>query len=276
MAEKMKAAWIGMMGREAFQDPWKTFEEYAKIGYKGVETDATMLPGDPEDNVKRLADMGLKPLSVFGGNLQRIEENIADLGRRARINGVDRVTIFSISVIQSFGRGYGNNGTYEELMKDIDDMNRVIPKLAEEGLKLTYHNHYQEFMVYYKGAPAIDHFLLEVDDRLTFELDLGWVAVGGKDPAVVMDYMKDRIAALHFKDFYDLEKPKYLVNSNREDDFAFTAVGTGKLDLNVLLKKGVEIGQEWAIVEQDRLRNLSYKEAMTTAYLAMKETGYLE
>ena len=56
----------------------------------------------------------------------------------------------------------------------------------------------------------------------------------------------------------------------------FTTPGTGILNLSGVLEAGVQIGQEWAIVEQDYQRNLSEKETLAAAYLNMKETGFLE
>jgi len=112
--------------------------------------------------------------------------------------------------------------------------------------------------------------MLKNTENLTFELDVGWVAYAGVDPVNLIYRMKDRIAALHIKDFalgkVDQRGPKP----------NFTTPGTGVLNLAGVLEAGVAIGQEWAIVEQDFQRNLSQKETLTAAYLNMKETGFLE
>ena len=42
------------------------------------------------------------------------------------------------------------------------------------------------------------------------------------------------------------------------------------------LSVGLELGIEWAIVEQDYQYNLTQKETLTAAYLNMKETGLVE
>ena len=40
--------------------------------------------------------------------------------------------------------------------------------------------------------------------------------------------------------------------------------------------KALEIGQEWAIVEQDRERILKWEDAITCAYFNMRETGLVK
>ena len=122
----------------------------------------------------------------------------------------------------------------------------------------------------------MDYYLTQVDPRLMLKLDVGWVYVGGVDPVEYMEKAKDRIALLHIKDFTEMIQPRYLVNADKETDFGFTAVGTGKLDLKGIFNKAIEIGQEWAIVEQDRERILKWEDAIACAYFNMKETGLVE
>ena len=162
------------------------------------------------------------------------------------------------------------------MMVDIENMNAIVKALADEGLKPMYHNHYQEFTVSYNGVSVMDYYLTQVDPRLMLKLDVGWAYVGGVDPVDYMEKAKDRIALLHIKDFTEMIQPRYLVNADKETDFGFTAVGTGMLDLKGIFKKALEIGQEWAIVEQDRERVLKWEDAIACAYFNMKETGLVE
>ena len=276
--KQMKAAWTGF--RQQDRDPWEVFEEYARLGYQAMDGDLSYLPGDPVENLKRFRDLGLEPLcvSIGGTNIEVAKDpkKIAEIVKRAEFYGVDKVNIGWNSVINSFGSQYGNNGTYDSMMVDIENMNAIVKALGDEGLKPMYHNHYQEFTVQYNGVSVMDYYLTQVDPRLMLKLDVGWVYVGGVDPVEYMEKAKDRIALLHIKDFTEMIQPRYLVNADKETDFGFTTVGTGALDLKGILNKAIEIGQTWAIVEQDRERVLKWKDAIACAYFNLKETGLVE
>jgi sugar phosphate isomerase/epimerase len=209
-------------------------------------------------------------------NLVNDEAGIKETIERAHFYDIKNVNIGWSTVISSFGEGYGHNGTYDSVMQDIDLMNKVVKRLGDEGLVPQYHNHYQEFTVAYKGVSVMDYFLTQVDPRLKLKLDVGWVYAGGVDPVEFMEKAKDRLGLLHVKDFTEQIQPRYLVNADKETDFCFTSVGTGKLDLSGILGKAVELGLGYAIAEQDRLRNLSANDSLLCAYLNMKETGYVE
>jgi sugar phosphate isomerase/epimerase len=276
MGNKLKAAWIGFMNRES-KDPWASFKRYAEIGYRGMDMDLSFFPGDRDENFKKFSDMGLKCLCTWTrANLAEDKEALKKVVDNAHYYGYNCVNLGNSSVISSFGEGYGHNGTYEQLMADIDKYNQTVKALADEGLTPVYHNHYQEFTVNYNGVSVMDMFLQLIDPRFKLKLDVGWVYVGGVDPVSFMEKAKDRIELLHIKDFTEQIQPRYLVNSDKETDFGFCAAGTGKLDLHGILAKASEMGIEYAIVEQDRMRNLSMEDSLLCAYLNMKETGYLE
>lgn len=280
--KKLKAAWIGFMDYESIQkggDPFAYFESYANMGYRGWDSDLGRLSGDRDANYKRFKDLGLKCLSSWAPSMHDLVNNpdeVKRLAEKCDYYGVDNVTIGNSSVISSFGLGYGNNGDYNSMMKDIEVMDKLVKLFAPLGITCLYHNHYQEFTVDYKGVSVIDYFLSQVDKALKLKLDIGWVYVGGEDPVNYMEKVKDRIHLLHVKDFTDMIQPRYLVNKDKETDFGFTTLGTGKLDLKGVLKKALEIGIDYAIVEQDRMRNLSMKDSLLCSYLNMKETGFIE
>ena len=87
--------------------------------------------------------------------------------------------------------------------------------------------------------------------------------------------MEGRIACLHVKDFYDLQKPWKMVEKDPSSKEGFTAVGTGVVNITGVLKELDRQSVEYACVEQDIMRNLNPREALTMSYLAMKESGYV-
>jgi sugar phosphate isomerase/epimerase len=279
---KLKAAWIGFMDYDYIRgggDPFVYYEKYAAMGYRAIDGDISRAPGDRAENLKRFTDLGLKCISSWGANMHELKDKpdeVKKIAENCRFYGVDNVTIGNSSVISSFGLGYGHNGDYDSMMRDIEAMDKCVKLFGDEGIICVYHNHYQEFTVTYNGVSVMDYFLTQVDPRWKVKLDVGWVYVGGLDPVEYMEKIKDRLHILHIKDFTEMIQPRYLVNSNKETDFGFTSVGTGRLDLKAILAKAQELGLEYAVVEQDRMRNLSREDSLLCAYLNMKETGYVE
>jgi sugar phosphate isomerase/epimerase len=274
---KLKAAWVGF--REKDVDPFVTFKKYAEMGYRAMDGDVSMVEGDKVENFRRFRDLGLSSLCIWSPSMKDLVKDEALIKKtieQAHFYEVKNVNIGWSSVISSFGQGYGHNGTYESVMEDIEVMNTLVKRFASEGLTPQYHNHYQEFTVAYNGVSVIDYMLDRIDPRLKIKLDVGWVYVGGVDPILYMEKIKDRLGLLHVKDFSDQIKPRYLVNPTKGADFGFTSVGTGKLDLKGILAKAVELGVEYAIAEQDEMLHLSPADSLHCAYFNMKETGYLE
>jgi sugar phosphate isomerase/epimerase len=274
---QLKAAWIGF--REPGIDPFVTFKTYAEMGYRAMDGDLSRLEGDKDENLKRFHDLGLSCLCIWSKPMRELvqdESALRETVRQAQFYGTQNINIGWSTVINSFGEGYGHNGSYDSIMRDIDVMNTLVQRFAGEGFTVQYHNHYQEFTVAYKGVSVMDYFLTHIDPRLKIKLDVGWVYVGGLDPVEYMEKIKDRLGLLHIKDVTDRIQPRYLTNSDTTTDFGFTSVGTGKLDLKAIMTKACELGVEYAIAEQDRVRHLSWADSLRCAYLNMKETGCLE
>ena len=90
---------------------------------------------------------------------------------------------------------------------NADNFNHWGEKVKAAGMKFGYHNHTMEFRKK-DGVVPLDEMIRLTDPALvTFELDCGWVIVGGANP---VDYIKrypTRISMLHVKDFKHADKP---------------------------------------------------------------------
>lgn len=91
--------------------------------------------------------------------------------------------------------------TVEEAKRTADLANRIGAAAQKAGLQYAYHNHNVEF-VDQGGSIGYDILLKETDPALVkFEIDCGWMVVGGRNP---IDYFKqypDRFPMIHVKDF---------------------------------------------------------------------------
>lgn len=88
--------------------------------------------------------------------------------------------------------------TAQKLDEFIRFVNRVQPKLEQEGFTLGYHNHSHEFLPNEDGQ--IIHTELEKRTGIAFEIDTYWAYHAGQDPVALMERLKDRVHVIHIKD----------------------------------------------------------------------------
>ena len=69
------------------------------------------------------------------------------------------------------------------------------------GFRFGYHNHTPEFVAVDGVAPYDELMKLTDPALVTFEMDCGWVMVGGGDPVALLQKYSNRISMLHVKDF---------------------------------------------------------------------------
>lgn len=155
--------------------------------------------------------------------------------------------------------------TREHVLEDALLLNAAGAAFAERGIKLCYHNHGHEFTNSFNGVCAFDMLAERTDPAAVyFEVDIAWATYGGADPVAVLRRMKDRVPAIHVKDFSRTDIPDQ-----------FTAVGTGIVPVEESVKTAIEVGIPWIVVEQDKLRNLSPIETITVSALNLKEWGLI-
>jgi sugar phosphate isomerase/epimerase len=155
---------------------------------------------------------------------------------------------------------------YGEAVKIAEILDTAGEKLRGEGLVLCYHNHDHEFKQTFNGVKYFDILMAAASPKnLSVNLDAGWATVGGEDAPKLVGRLGDRIKLMHFKDFYDLN-----------DRSSFTALGTGKVDIQGIIREADKIGVEYITVEQDSLRNLNCDDTALLSYLVLKESGLLE
>jgi sugar phosphate isomerase/epimerase len=125
------------------------------------------------------------------------------------------------------------------------DLNAVGAKLKAQGLGFGYHNHNVEF-VPVGNSTGIDLMIANTDPKLvSFELDIGWAAAAGKDPAAVFARNPGRYRAAHMKDV------KASTVANYEFKMDPTEVGSGKLNWAQILPAAYKAGVRNFFVEQE-------------------------
>lgn len=119
----------------------------------------------------------------------------------------------------------------------------LAEKCSAEGIQLCYHNHDFEFERI-NNEYVLDVFIDKVPS-LMLELDTFWTSFVGLDTLEYMRKNSTKLQYIHLKDMVKGDKPE------------FAEVGEGCLDIASYVKTAVELGVEWAFVEQDRCRRPS-------------------
>ena len=178
------------------KDPMGTIEAVAKLGYKNIEV---CNHNAAEDNGcgfgLEAADMKAKfdeyGSKVISAHIDPFEK--ADLPKVVEYEQVlgNRYIVYPM----------GNFESYDDLMRQIEFFNTSGRLLAENGMRLLYHNHFHEFRTY-KGKRVLDYIMDNTDpEYVNMELDTFWTMRGGEDPVEMLKHFGSRIKLVHQKDF---------------------------------------------------------------------------
>jgi sugar phosphate isomerase/epimerase len=236
-----------------------TLKEVARIGYKTVEL-AGYLGKTPRDLRTAFDAAGVSCTSAHVGLAKGTEAEpklLDDLSRVAadlNVIGATHVIAPIMAVppdVQPREGGVrGLAGVAAAMTEDhwkrmAAQLNDIGGKLRASGLSFGYHNHNIEFVK--PGArTGLEILIAETDPALvTFELDVGWAAAAGADPAQVFDQHRGRFTLMHVKDV------KASTVANLELRMDPTEVGSGRLDWAKILPAAHRAGVRKFFVEQE-------------------------
>jgi sugar phosphate isomerase/epimerase len=145
--------------------------------------------------------------------------------------------------------------TPEEMQRAIDDFNRVGKMLKEQyGLIFVYHNHGFEFQPY-KDGTLYDYLMQQTDpEYVSFELDILWAFFPGQDPAALLNKYGNRYKLMHLKDLKKGVKGDFSGGTSQDND---VALGTGQIDIPVVLKAAKKAGVQHYYIEDESSNVLS-------------------
>jgi len=145
---------------------------------------------------------------------------------------------------------------------------RIGAAAKKAGLSFALHNHNMEFRRF-GGVTGYDMLLAETDPALVgFELDCGWAAVAGHDPAALLTAHPGRFPLLHIKDFQRPPGPRTAPGGPPG-----AILGTGFIDYRPVfaaVSKGGSGGVRHYFVEQEP----PYR-AFTSLDAARRDYAYL-
>ncbi|MBB3141775.1 sugar phosphate isomerase/epimerase family protein [Halomonas organivorans] len=124
-----------------------------------------------------------------------------------------------------------------------EEIGGLANRLAEDDMRLAYHNHDFEMQTF-DGRTALEILMEAAGPEVLGEVDLAWVARGGRDPADYLEHFDGRLFAVHAKD----NAPA----GTAEDQRGFAIVGQGVLDWDEILPAAREAGVEVYVIEHDQ------------------------
>lgn len=131
----------------------------------------------------------------------------------------------------------GCNWSTPELKDEvINTLNAAQKKLAENGIRLGYHNHSREFFPNEFGCVLEDEIIEKTQVEL--EIDTFWLFNAGIDVVPYLEAHKDRIRVIHLKDgIPSVEEDKNYAHVH--DGVKGFSVGEGRAPIQAI--------REWAI-----------------------------
>ena len=268
------------LGDEPSRDLDATFARIAQIGYRELEL--PNLYGRKPAEVRQAADRaGLKVSSLHlpamsgpgaaGLMLTSAPSEIADaLGALGATRAVMPIFMFPADFRPRTGETFqvaigrsvaaGGPDLWKRTAALLNEKGAALRPL---GINVGYHNHNVEFAPI--GATNGWEILVkETDPALVhFEVDVGWIATAGHDPAVFLKQHKGRVAQLHVKDVAKDNAVNYALSMKPAE------VGAGVLDWARILPAAYQAGVRHFYVEQEPPFALPRMEAITRSY------GYL-
>ena len=237
MAKQFKVA-AQMYGFRDFtktpEDIKKTMKRVKKMGYDFCQISA-FGPIDPAEARKICEGEGVPAIGAHIG-LPAFRENEKKVLADCKAYGIGYVAIPWLNAAD-----YKTAADWKKLFKEFDG---YAARFAKEGVIVQYHNHAFEFeklgIKNGAGGVTILDMLYSGTKFLQAELDFGWVARGGYDPAIWAAKLNGRLDQVHLKDWG-------IVEGNPE----FRAIGEGSLDWAAIIKAAKKSGAKDFIVEQD-------------------------
>jgi sugar phosphate isomerase/epimerase len=235
--------------KDALQaDPAATLRALRAIGYGEVETAG--FAGKSAREFRALLDeAGLgAPSAHLGFEPDKMSAAFEDahvLGARYAASGSLRALVQPELPAGATAAGM----TLEEAKRTAALANRIGEQAERVGLQYVYHNHDFEFADQGGGAIGYDLLLAETDPKLVkFEIDCGWMTLGGKDPRAYFVRYPRRFPMIHVKDFLPAPTGPRPADAPAHPG---AELGHGIIDYRPILAAAEKAGLKHYFVEQE-------------------------
>ncbi len=227
-----------------------TLKQIAALGYKEVEA-AGFYDKTPAEVKAAMQAAGLSLVSAHYSSqiLFPKADSIIDYAKQLGLQWI----VCSFPAIKNPARlkdqsyqSVRRSFEMEDWRYNAEQFNQIGEKVKAAGMRFAYHNHTMEFAPTDGVVPFDELVRLTDPEKVWFEVDTGWVVIGGGDPEEVLRKNGKRIRMLHVKDFAST-KP-----SPNGDVPKPTELGQGALDIHKILAAAKRYARiEHCFVEQE-------------------------
>ncbi len=204
-----------------------------------------MTESDLEAGLRTVAEQGYKYVE-FAGFFGHSAEDVASWLKKYRLivsgthTGAEELAPDKIANTIAYHKIINNKNiiipghdtsTDEKLDGLIEIINYAQPILAENGIRLGYHNHSHEFIKTSYGKFIEEEIWKRT--KVDIELDTFWTYNAGLDPVEMMEKMKSRLTFIHLKDGFRAEGGKNAVG---------VSLGSGAAPVAAVREKALSMG----------------------------------
>lgn len=228
------------------EDPAGTLKALKAIGFGEVET-AGFGKLSAKEFRKLLDDAGLACPSA---HLQFDVANLGPTFEDAHALGVRFVTSGGLRAsLHPPVTAIGAAMSADEAKRTAAMANRIGEMARQAGLQYAYHNHNGEF-VEQDGTAGFDVLLKETDPELVkFEIDCGWMVLGGRNPIDYFAKYPNRFPMIHVKDFMP-PRPRGLKDAGTAE-YPGAELGHGMIDYQPIFAAANKAGLQHYFAEQE-------------------------
>ena len=246
-----------MVAADFKKDPAGTLTQLHSIGYGYVEAFGMAITNMAEFK-RMLGDTGLGcPSGHFGFGFvptEKVLDDASALGVKYAVSSVlpaeqpkdaNQKSVDVGAVMQKM-----NHLTADDFKRMASTANQIGESAKKRGFEFAYHNHNVEFRKLEGGTTGYEILLKETDPAMVkLEVDAGWVAAGGADPAALIAANADRVRLIHFKDFSTVTPP--INELGPAAGGHIVDLGTGVAPLRAAYEAARKAGAEYFIVDHD-------------------------
>ncbi|GAB3754646.1 sugar phosphate isomerase/epimerase family protein [Microlunatus parietis] len=262
---------------------YQIWKRLAESGFSSVEVSQIALTPETRDEIVRANSefgMGVAAISggigpTGGGGNDSLVESFDKIVADCKALGTERVRIGMMPL-----PAFASEQTLVEAAHTMDDF---AGRLADEGIRLSYHNHHYEFARI--GERHILDLIRAEAPRLLFEIDVHWVHRGGMDPVRVINNYAGVADLIHLKDYRiglpPAEAIEGLASGNREawTEYAnnivqFAEVGSGNLDFPGIIEAAKAAGAAHLLIEQDQQYGRDIFDCLADSRAHLVKIGY--
>ncbi len=236
-------------------------------------------PNELSDTLAKIADIGYSEIQL-SGVCEFEPEWMADELRKNGLKCIlthtapTKITADAVAVCNdhkifdchNIGLGGlpGMQFTLENYSKFKEDFLPIAKIFKENGCRLFYHNHYQEFWRQEDGTRIFDRLLADFPAELmSITLDTYWMQFSGNDPVKWIRELKGRMECIHLKDMSIVGWEQRM-----------SPVGSGNMNFDAILCAAKDVGTSHIIVEQDEFYGEDPFECLKKSYLYLRSLGY--